>query len=339
MKRNVLIVDDDRILRRLVQKKFAALKDEFSTLVAGDGVEAVEVMKEEAVSLVVTDLQMPEMDGFALLAHLSKNYPDIPVIVLTAFGTPKSKKKVLERGAAGFMEKPFVVEDLADKVLTALQKQSEGGTLQTVPLDMFIQLVEMEAKTCTLRVQNRLSQEKGVLFFKDGQLMDARFQDVHGKDAAYEVFSWDKVSLFIEDNCAVSEKRIEGDLQAILFDAMRMKDEAGADEADFNEDLSEPAAEPEPEPPGLRDRVEAILAENSCAAFLKPDNNLQGLTVTIKAFGDAIGAGEFKSGFLNYESENSMMIVQDTDPMFINIDDSCPRDLIPRLLYAWRVGA
>jgi CheY-like chemotaxis protein len=280
------------------------------------------------------------MDGFALLAHLSKHYPDIPVIVLTAFGTPNSKRKVLERGAAGFMEKPFVVEDLAEKVLAGLAKQSEGGTLQTVPLDMFIQLVEMEAKTCTLRVQNRSSQKKGVLFFKDGQLMDARSHNVHGKEAAYEIFSWDKVSLFIEDNCAVSEKRIEEDLQAILFDAMRMKDEAGTDEADFDEGVPEPEAAPEPEPApqGIRDRVEAILADNSCAALLKPDSNLQGLTVSIKAFGEAIAAGEFKSGFFSYESENGMIIVQDADPMFINIDDSCPRDLIPRLLYAWRVG-
>jgi CheY-like chemotaxis protein len=52
------------------------------------GKEAVQILDATGVDLVVTDLRMPKMDGFELLAHMSGNYPDIPVIVMTAYGTP-----------------------------------------------------------------------------------------------------------------------------------------------------------------------------------------------------------------------------------------------------------
>jgi hypothetical protein len=60
----------------------------------------------------------------------------------------------------------------------------------------------------------------------EGELMDARIRNLQNKPAAYKIFSWSKVTLFIEDKCPLSDKRIDGDLQAILFEAMRLKDEA-----------------------------------------------------------------------------------------------------------------
>ncbi|MBI9083053.1 MAG: response regulator [Desulfobacterales bacterium] len=229
MIRKVLIVDDDQIWLRLIKKKFENFSESFETVTAIDGMEAVQKLKERAISLVVTDLQMPHMDGLTLLAHLSEQYPDIPVIIMTAYSSPNSKKSVLDGGAAGYIEKPFVVEDLAEKIKATLEKESEGGTLQTVPLDMFIQLIEMEQKTCTIRIRNKATGKQGVLFFNNGNFMEARYHDLQGTEAAYKIFAWDKVTLSIQDDCTIKEKRIEGDLQAILFDAIRMKDEATGD--------------------------------------------------------------------------------------------------------------
>ncbi len=239
MIKKVLFVDDDRILRHLIQKKLDKYKTSFTVLTAKDGLDAVKELKENTVSLVVTDLQMPQMDGFALLAHLSEKYPDIPVIIQTGYGTSKSKKHALERGAAGYIEKPFKVEQLAEKIVATLKKESEGGFLQTISMEMFIQLIEMEQKTCTIRVVEKISGELGVLFFRNGDLIEARIGAQNGNPAAYKIFSWDQVTLSIQDDCAVKEKRILGDLQAILFDAMRLKDEAGESEEAFSEDLEE----------------------------------------------------------------------------------------------------
>ena len=238
--KNVLIVDDDRILRRLIANKLAKQGVPFSILLAENGKEAVTFLKRHPVSLVVTDLQMPEMDGFALLAHLSAHYPDIPVVILTAYSTPDTKKKVLAGGAIGYMEKPLLVDDLAQKITRALERESEGGVLQTIPLETFVQLIEMEQKTCTIRVTEKASGVQGVLFFRGGELFEARVADRKGEQAAYEIFSWEKVTLAIQDDCPLKEKRIQGGLQAILFDAMRRRDESEANGAeDFVEETSE----------------------------------------------------------------------------------------------------
>lgn len=337
MKRNVLIVDDDRILRRLIQKKFEAHDAQFNTLLAEDGAAAVKMLREQPVSLVVTDLQMPKMDGFALLAHLSEKFPDIPVIVLTAFGTPQSKKKVLERGAAGFMNKPFVVEDLAEKVLSALAKESEGGMLQTVPVEMFIQLVEMEAKTCTLRVVNKAISQTGVLFFKEGQLMDARISDLHGLEVAYEILGWEQVSLTIEDTCVVSEKKIPGELQAILFDAMRKKDETDASADDFVEPGEAPPTIDASSPPStMKDRVDAIVAEETCVSVMTVDNKWVTFIDSLNNLGAAVGAGDLKSCYLNFGNNRGVVVVNDSPLTALRFSAECPRELIRRLLYGWR---
>jgi CheY-like chemotaxis protein len=265
MVRNVLIVDDDRILRRLIKKKMEKYAPTFKVVSAADGIEAVEVLKQKAISLVISDLDMPRMDGFALVAHLTVHYPDIPVIVLTADRTQQSRMAVLEGGAAGFIEKPFVVEELGPRIIQILKKESEGGVLQTISLEMFTQLVAMEQKTCTIRVINKDDGQKGVLFFQKGELLDARKSEIQGKDAAYKIFSWSQIILFIEDNCALKEKRIDDDLQAIVMDAMRLKDEIDSDSADMVPDaiqipsLSTPEGSIYREAMGLHERLLSVM--------------------------------------------------------------------------------
>ncbi|CAD7848861.1 MAG: hypothetical protein [Olavius algarvensis Delta 4 endosymbiont] len=334
MKKNALIVDDDRILRHLIKKKFQAHASVFNTLLAADGVEAVQSLKDNAVSIVVTDLHMPNMDGFELLAHMSASYPDIPVIVLTAYSTPQSKQRVLDTGAAAFIEKPFVVEDLAERVITSLEKESEGGTLQTVSIDMFLQLVEMEQKTCTIRVINKDTGNQGVLFFKGGELLDARIRDMHGKQAAYEIFSWDSPSLSIQDTCVLNKKVIKEDLQAVLFDAMRLKDEAGQDESAFREappDAPQPVEEAAPQ--AAKVHAPAAPAQKKGIASTGADpawDNLMSLTAIL---GANINAGNVKACYIDQGRENGLVLLPGDETTVVVLEKNCPGDVIRRLLY------
>ncbi len=226
MNKKILFVDDDRVLRNLVSKKLKPYSEIVTTFLAADGIEAQQILKENHISIVVTDLQMPRMDGYALLSEISDKYPDIQVVILTAYGSPTSEKRVMDTGAIAYLEKPFVVEELADQILQMLKKENEGGTLQTVSMEMFIQLIEMDHKTCTVRVVNRDTQKQGVLFFHNGDFMDARINDRQGIESAYEILAWDHVTISIQDECAITEKKLKGGLKAILFDAIRIKDEA-----------------------------------------------------------------------------------------------------------------
>ncbi|MBW1707509.1 MAG: response regulator, partial [Deltaproteobacteria bacterium] len=226
MIKKVLIVDDDQEMLLSLKEGLEKYNETFSVLMAGDGLIAMEKLKKLPVSLVVTDLKMPRMDGFTLLARIMEQYPDIPVIIMTGYSTPEMQKLAREGGAVGYIEKPFMIEDLARKIMTAMRKESEGGTLHGISSGMFLQLIEMEQKTCTIRLEDKSSGKQGVLFFRDGELLDARINGLQGVKAAYEIFSWDEVTLSIQNVCPQKEKKIESDLQVVLLEAMRLKDEA-----------------------------------------------------------------------------------------------------------------
>ena len=83
MIKNVLIVDDDKEMLLALKEGFKRYQESFAVLLAEDGLQALEKLKASVISLVVTDLKMPRMDGFELLAHVMEHYPDIPVIMIT----------------------------------------------------------------------------------------------------------------------------------------------------------------------------------------------------------------------------------------------------------------
>jgi CheY-like chemotaxis protein len=236
MRPKVLIVDDDQAWLRLIQIELEDYSDSFSVITAKEGNEALDILKKEHISFVVTDLRMPGMDGYDLLSQILKGYPDIPVYIITAFDKPKTKDVVFKSGAAGYLTKPFSAEELAEVVNHSLRKKAEGGSLHNVSLETFLQLIEMEQKTCTLHITDKKRRKGGVLFFKQGDIMNARIGNRQGKDAAYEILSWSNVSLSIEHDCVFQDKKIKGDLQAILLDAMRSKDEGSEEEISEIED-------------------------------------------------------------------------------------------------------
>jgi CheY-like chemotaxis protein len=235
MIKNVLFVDDNRILCRFIQKKFDRCKDTFTVITATDGLNALEKLTEKNISLVITNLHMPHMDGFALLTHLSEHYPDIPVIVQTGQDKLKTKTIALESGAISYFKQPFKVEDLGHLILSTLEKEYEGGILKSFSLELFIQLIEMEMKTCTVRATEKTSDKQGILFFREGDLMDARIHNRHGQEVAFEIFCWDDITLSIQDECRLTKKRINGDLQSLLFEAIRFKDEKAANQQKMTE--------------------------------------------------------------------------------------------------------
>ena len=106
----VLVVDDEQNMRRILE---ASLKKQgFEVILAANGEEACNRMKTDAVQIVITDLKMPGMDGLSLLKHLNENYPDIPVIIITAHGTVENAVEAMKQGATDYISKPFEFEEL-----------------------------------------------------------------------------------------------------------------------------------------------------------------------------------------------------------------------------------
>ena len=321
MLKEVLIVDDDQEMLLSLTEGLKKYDDTFSVLMAGDGRVAMEKLERHPVSLVVTDLKMPRVDGFTLLAHIMEHYPDIPVIIMTGYSTPEMQRLAREGGAVGYIEKPFMIDDLARRIMTTMRKESDGGTLHGVSSGMFLQLIEMEEKTCTIRLMEKTLNRHGVLFFKEGELMDARTNGLQGLPAAYEIFSWDEVTLSIQNTCPQKEKKIKGEVQAILFEAMRLKDEAQA-RKEMEAEAEKQAAGTSRTPPDAggetgRDPVfrikERLMREMGDRCGLRrvcyDDGTWTGLTAGLERVGSCFGVGKLKVGYIDKEASNDVILL------------------------------
>jgi CheY-like chemotaxis protein len=111
----ILVVDDSAVDRRLVGallEKEGGLEVEF----AEDGQQAMELVQAQPPDLVVTDLQMPKMDGLKLVTALRLHHPDVPAVVITAHGSEQIAVRALAEGAASYVAKSQLAERLADTV-------------------------------------------------------------------------------------------------------------------------------------------------------------------------------------------------------------------------------
>lgn len=242
MIRKILFVDDDQILQLAIEKRLAAFSDQFSVVLANDGFDALKVLEKTPVSLICMDLVMPRMDGMSLLNHVRANFSDIPVIIVSSMELDNLRQLAEVEGVVGFFRKPFDADQLGRKIVETLQREAKSGIMHNVSPTMFMQLMEMEGKTCTIRMLDNKSGDGGILYLKDGRLLDARVGKNTGMDAAYRVFAWDEVTLFLRNECEPRENRINSELQSIIMGALAAKDEE--DESDLGNEEGSPVAGP-----------------------------------------------------------------------------------------------
>lgn len=119
----ILIVDDEESVRRIISIQLRRLGHE--TLEAPDGPEALELIESSEISIVITDLKMPKMDGLELLQKLRRHYPQIPVIMITAHGTIDTAVEAMKLGAFDYITKPFNQDDFLKTIERAIRSSEE----------------------------------------------------------------------------------------------------------------------------------------------------------------------------------------------------------------------
>ncbi|MGD2185518.1 MAG: response regulator [Desulfobacterales bacterium] len=334
MIKNVLLVDDDSEMLHALKEGFKKYQESFAVLLAEDGLQALESLKQNIISLVVTDLKMPNMDGFELLAHIMEHYPDIPVIIITGYSTPEMEQLARGGGAVGYIAKPFLIENLARQILTTLRKESEGGTLHNVSSGMFLQLIEMEQKTCTIRLEDKSSGKKGILFFHEGELFDARVNNMQGEAASHEIFSWDAVNLSIQNGCAIKENKIQSDLQALILEAVRRKDEDEPEEVP--ESVMEQIEPQEDDPANLlkklKQRIENEIGQQCGLEDLYQDDFWDSRVSQLSKAGEFFNFGKFRLGYIDNRDTNDYILLPGQKTTVITVDPKCPRDKLLRVI-------
>jgi CheY-like chemotaxis protein len=115
----ILLLEDNRDLAEIVGDMLSAFG--YVVCPAYDGLAGLERMRRERFDLVLSDIQMPRLDGLSLLAMLKKLGVDTPVVLMTGYASIWHRQQILDDGAAGFLQKPFAMKELIHQVQQALK--------------------------------------------------------------------------------------------------------------------------------------------------------------------------------------------------------------------------
>lgn len=120
---SILVVDDSDVMRSIIRRVLGLSGiDVGEVFEAGNGAEALEIMDRNWVDVVLTDINMPVMNGMDLISHMreSETHAATPVIVISTEGRDDHIEKIMNAGASGYITKPFRPEDVAKTICTAL---------------------------------------------------------------------------------------------------------------------------------------------------------------------------------------------------------------------------
>ncbi|MDP2526853.1 sigma-54-dependent transcriptional regulator [Maribacter dokdonensis] len=121
-KENILIVDDDIDILELLQRHLQAMG--YHTYKAVSVKEALFILKDTFIDLIITDIQMPEIDGLQLLKFANEHYPEIPKLVVTGYPSVEDSLEVIKSGATDYLTKPFTKSELKEAIEKAFEQNA-----------------------------------------------------------------------------------------------------------------------------------------------------------------------------------------------------------------------
>jgi DNA-binding NtrC family response regulator len=125
---SILIVDDEENARLGLSKLLA--HEGYEVASAANGQEALEYLRRSKVQLVISDINMPGMNGLLFLRELSRDYPSLHVIMITAYGGVESYLEAMNYGAFEYLHKPVKLEELK----SVMRKLTSGGSSEATPM-------------------------------------------------------------------------------------------------------------------------------------------------------------------------------------------------------------
>lgn len=120
--KSVLIVEDSATTRAMIKAVIEDMGEDFTTLEANTGFEALRMLPQESLDLIITDINMPDVNGLELINFVKSNpnYRHIPMIIVTTERSTEDKERGLALGASAYVTKPFQAEELQEAIVKTL---------------------------------------------------------------------------------------------------------------------------------------------------------------------------------------------------------------------------
>ena len=238
-KQSLLLVDGDARSLRVLEVSLK--KAGFNVTTAVTGRDALDKVQTALPDLIISDTDMSEMDGFAFCKKLKMNpaWSDIPFIFLTKESSIENKIRGLELGVEDYLTKPIYIKEILTRIRILLQKHQrarlEGkrdqkttfsGRISDLGVVDLIQTIEISRKSGLIQV--RASEEqRAVVYFRDGKVIDAETGALQGADAVYRLLTWSDGEFEVLFRNVRRKEVIKISSQALLMEGMRRLDEWG----------------------------------------------------------------------------------------------------------------
>ncbi len=222
--KTILIIDDDSLYLDLIAEGLRLTFPEFLILSASSGGEALAIIEERRLNLVITDLCMPEVDGFDVLMKLKEKNEDVPTIVISGFGLAKAHDLARDFGTRLFLEKPVDFNTLSHAVRGIVQRDPDGQSIvYGFSLPSFLQLMELDGKTGALQIVSEANE--GKVYFEAGTLTYAATGQQEGNQAIFEILGWPAPEIRISNHCESHLPNISAPLSSLLLEGCHAVDE------------------------------------------------------------------------------------------------------------------
>ncbi len=123
MKKNILLIDDNKYLLDVFVIRLTMCLYNYRILTARDARRGIDILESVPIEFVLTDLDMPEIDGYQFIEYAKKHYPSIPVYAMSNNNSPEVTERLRSLGVADCIEKPFLVEEVTCRVMNGLKER------------------------------------------------------------------------------------------------------------------------------------------------------------------------------------------------------------------------
>jgi CheY-like chemotaxis protein len=252
MEKQFLFIDDEEGFLAAVKQLFSAMsQDKWTIFTAQNHAQALDILQNHRISVVVLDIGMPVMDGFQFLRLIQRTHPGQQVVMLTGEATAERRKMYLENGAALLLEKPLAQNGYSDIFATldalAAAHPLNGfrGTMRQVGLQEVLQMECLGRKSSILDIFT--GKVRGKIYLAEGSIVQAESGALQGEAALYGLLALRGGEFNLLPFAEPARRTISGHWEFLLMEAARLHDE-GTSFIDLEKKAAAEQQRPQPTP-------------------------------------------------------------------------------------------
>ncbi len=227
----ILLLDDEEDLLDLYREVLAQLPSQPEIQTSNSGARAIALLESEPFNMLISDLNMPKMDGLQVLSIVRRKYPQLRIVVMTSVVDEQYRSRAYAMGVDLFWEKPGTAQEIklfqeCIESLLGREVQQAGGFrgVQSKSLVDIIQLECLSQSSSILKITN--AGREGKIWVQNGEVIDAITEGLTGEPAFKEIFGWRTGSFEILPPEPTRTRTILNSYQGLLLDSAQALDES-----------------------------------------------------------------------------------------------------------------